>query len=205
MDVLHDRLIWQVLSGGHAFSPLRTDYRKTHASYPLGTASNPLGSAPALLLALIHRSAWNGDSRKFISKILHSTTPIPLQSPSPGTPHSPGPLGFVTAMDRYARLWMLSHVRGLVVCPAPRSSLPCAWPLSAPPLPPRARSLGVGGGRHTPGWLTSGGRLPSGQPAPPPAPRGRGPCPWLRPSGLVAPLLYLPNTLHHQGRRCTPA
>src|SRR5215217_3539248 len=64
MDVLHDRLIWQVLSGGHAFSPLRTDYRKTHASYPLGTASNPLGSAPALLLALIHRSAWNGDSRK---------------------------------------------------------------------------------------------------------------------------------------------
>src|SRR5215212_3522765 len=65
MDVLHDRLIWQVLSGGHAFSPLRTDYRKTHASYPLGTASNPLGSAPALLLVLIHRSAWNGDSRKF--------------------------------------------------------------------------------------------------------------------------------------------
>src|SRR5215213_2434580 len=144
MDVLHDRLIWQVLSGGHAFSPLRTDYRKTHASYPLGTASNPLGSAPALLLALIHRSAWNGDSRKFISKILHSTTPIPLQSPSPGTPHSPGPLGFVTPMDRYARLWMLSHVRGLVVCPAPRSSSPCAWPLSAPPLPPRGRSQAAG-------------------------------------------------------------
>src|SRR5215211_7720749 len=65
MDVLHDRLIWQVLSGGHAFSPLSTDYRKTHASYPLGTASNPLGSAPALPYALIHRSAWNRNSAKF--------------------------------------------------------------------------------------------------------------------------------------------
>src|SRR5215208_3483415 len=78
---------------------------------------------------------------------------------------------------------------------APRSSSPCAWPLLALPLPPRARSLGVGGGRHTPGWLASGGRPPSGRPTPPRAPRGRGPCPWLRPSGLEVPLLYLPNTL----------
>src|SRR5215212_6406288 len=138
-----------------------------------------------LRIFLIHRSAWNRNSRKFISKILHSPTPIPLESPSPGTPHSPGPLGFVTPIDRYARLWMLSHVRGLVVCPAPRSSSPCAWPLSAPPLPPRARSLGVDGGRHTPGWLASGGHPPSGQPTPRPGPRGRGPCPWSRPSGLV--------------------
>jgi hypothetical protein len=33
------------------------------------------------LLALIHRSAWNRNSRKFISRILHSPTPVPLQSP----------------------------------------------------------------------------------------------------------------------------
>src|SRR5215210_4097853 len=49
---------------------------------------------------------------------------------------------------------------------APRSSSPCVWPLSAPPLPPRARSQAVDVGRHTPGWLASGGRLPLGQPAP---------------------------------------
>src|SRR5918994_3646817 len=90
-------------------------------------------------------------------------------------------------MDRYARLWMLSHVRGLVVCHDPRSSLPYAWPLSALPLPPRARSLGVGGGLHTRDLLASDEHLPSGRPAPRPGPRGRGPCPWLRPSGLAAP------------------
>src|SRR5215208_4213176 len=65
MDVLHDRLIWQVLSGGHAFSPLRTDYRKTHASYPLCTASNPLGSAPILLFALMQQSVWTVRSRQY--------------------------------------------------------------------------------------------------------------------------------------------
>ena len=32
--------------------------------------------APALLLTLIHRSAWKGHSRKSISRILHSPTPI---------------------------------------------------------------------------------------------------------------------------------
>ena len=40
----------------------------------------------------IHPSAWNRYSRKFISKILHSPTPIPLESPSPDTPHSPVPV-----------------------------------------------------------------------------------------------------------------
>ena len=45
---------------------------------------------PVLSLALIHRSAWNWNSPKFISKILHSPTPLEL----------------VTPMDRYARSWM---------------------------------------------------------------------------------------------------
>src|SRR5829696_4568482 len=68
MDVLHDRLIWQVLSGGHAFSPLRTDYRKTHASYPLGTASNPLGSAPAFFLPLFTVVRGMGILRSWLRK-----------------------------------------------------------------------------------------------------------------------------------------
>jgi hypothetical protein len=38
------------------------------------------------LLALIHRSAWNRNSRKFISKILHSTGPIGPESPYLPTP-----------------------------------------------------------------------------------------------------------------------
>jgi hypothetical protein len=58
---------------------------------------------------LIHRSAWNRYSRKFISKILHSRAPHTPKSPSPDTPHSPGPLGLVTPVDRYAGLWM--HLR----------------------------------------------------------------------------------------------
>src|SRR5918994_557063 len=54
----------------------------------------------------IHPSAWNSNSRKFISKILHTHTPTPPESPTPGTPHSPGPTELVTPMDRYARSWM---------------------------------------------------------------------------------------------------
>src|SRR5215210_4565245 len=46
MDVLHDRLIGQVLSGGHAFLPQEADYRKTRPSYPLGGASNPPRERP---------------------------------------------------------------------------------------------------------------------------------------------------------------
>jgi hypothetical protein len=37
------------------------------------------------LIASIHWSAWNRYSRKFISKILHSPGPVPLESPSPDT------------------------------------------------------------------------------------------------------------------------
>jgi hypothetical protein len=59
-----------------------------------------------LVLALIHPSAWNMFSRKFISKIVHSPALIPLESPTPGAPHSLAPLELVTLMDRYARLWM---------------------------------------------------------------------------------------------------
>src|SRR5215212_655323 len=48
----------------------------------------------------------NRNSRKFISKIVHSLTPVPLKTPAPGTLHSPGPTPLVTPMDRYARSWM---------------------------------------------------------------------------------------------------
>ena len=61
---------------------------------------------PALLRALIHPSAWNSNSQKFISKIVHSLTPLPLKTPAPGTLHSPAPILPVTSMDRSARSWM---------------------------------------------------------------------------------------------------
>ena len=50
------------------------------------------------------------------------------------------------------------------------------------------------------GEPVAGVGLQSGQP-PPPFPQGRGLDPSLLPLGLVVPLLYLPNTLRHQGRR----
>src|SRR5215213_9658014 len=58
------------------------------------------------ILGFIHRTTWNRCSRKFISKIVHSLTPLPLKTPSPGTLHSPAPITLVTLMDRYARSWM---------------------------------------------------------------------------------------------------
>jgi hypothetical protein len=54
---------------------------------------------------LIHSSAWNKFSRKFVSKILYNPAPIPLESPTPSTLHSPLPVPLVTPMDRYARSW----------------------------------------------------------------------------------------------------
>src|SRR5215212_4909481 len=56
----------------------------------------------AFLLALIHPSAWNWNSRKFGCKILHSPAPIPLQSPLLGSPFGPAPLELVTPVYRYA-------------------------------------------------------------------------------------------------------
>ena len=49
------------------------------------------------------------NSRKFISKILHSPTPIPLDSPIQGAPLGLTPLELVTSMDRYAGLWIFSR------------------------------------------------------------------------------------------------
>ena len=60
-------------------------------------------------MPLIHRSAWNMNSRKFTCRILHNHVPIPLESPSPDTPHSPAPVPLVTSMNRYAGLWLLSR------------------------------------------------------------------------------------------------
>src|SRR5919107_163763 len=42
--------------------------------------------------ALIQPIAWKGNSQKSGCRILHSPAPIPLESPAPGTPYSPGPL-----------------------------------------------------------------------------------------------------------------
>jgi hypothetical protein len=64
------------------------------------------GGVPHSHGELIHRSAWNRYSRKFISKILHSLTPVPLKTAAPGALHSPTPIPLVTPMDRYARSWM---------------------------------------------------------------------------------------------------
>ncbi len=62
--------------------------------------------ALALLVTFIQRSAWNRNSPKFISKILHSLTPVPLKNIRPGTLHSTVPIELVTPMDRYAPSWM---------------------------------------------------------------------------------------------------
>jgi hypothetical protein len=70
-------------------------------------------------LAFIHRSAWNRNSPKFISKILHSLILIPLKTPAPGTLHSPVPIPLVTLMDRYVRSWMSFPQTN--VCPSERT------------------------------------------------------------------------------------
>src|SRR5215216_8135960 len=67
-----------------------------------------------------HPSAWNRNSRKFISKILHSLTLVPRKHPSPGTLHSSGPTPLVTPMDRYARSWMF--FLQTLVCTSQRTS-----------------------------------------------------------------------------------
>src|SRR5215203_7063958 len=61
------------------------------------------GGVPHSHGELIHRSAWNKNSRKFISRMLHMTVPIPLKPPPPGTTHSSDPIPLVTPVDRYAR------------------------------------------------------------------------------------------------------
>jgi hypothetical protein len=40
---------------------------------------------------------------------------MPLESPPPGTPHSPAPAELVTAMDGYAELWMHSNHKQMFV------------------------------------------------------------------------------------------
>jgi hypothetical protein len=64
---------------------------------------------------LIHRSAWNIDSRKLISEILYSPAPIPRNALPTGPPHSPAPIPLVTRMDRYARLRMLPCCKQILV------------------------------------------------------------------------------------------
>jgi hypothetical protein len=71
-----------------------------------GPTRRPLQQLRAQALVPIQPNAWNMNSRKFISKILHSPAPIPLQSPTPSTPLGPVPLELVTPMDRYAR-WLM--------------------------------------------------------------------------------------------------
>src|SRR5829696_3412065 len=73
------------------------------------------GGVPHSHGELIHRSAWNRNSRKFISRILHSPAPIPLESPPPGTPLRLAPAPLATPMDRYARSWMLPYRKQMSV------------------------------------------------------------------------------------------
>src|SRR5215218_8534281 len=56
---------------------------------------------------IIHPSAWNRNSRKYICKILHNHTPDTPEITPPDIPQSPTPLELVTPMDRYAQWWML--------------------------------------------------------------------------------------------------
>jgi hypothetical protein len=52
----------------------------------VGTREGRGVAASALLLALIHPSAWNWNSRKSISRKLHSPTPNTLESPAATPP-----------------------------------------------------------------------------------------------------------------------
>src|SRR5215211_1268935 len=85
--------------------------------------ANGLHPEDECVWCIIHPSAWNRNSRKLISEILHSHIPIPLESPIPGSPHSPVPVALVTRMDRYAGLWMLSYYKLMSAlngeCPMP--------------------------------------------------------------------------------------
>jgi hypothetical protein len=72
---------------------------------------------PALFLTLIHRSAWNKNSRKFIYEILHNHIPLPHEITPPDIPHSPTPLELVTPMDRYAQWWMPSYWKLMFALP----------------------------------------------------------------------------------------
>ena len=62
-------------------------------------------AASALLFASIQRSAWNRNSPKFITNILHSSAPIRTEPLLQIPPHNPTPVPLVTPMDRYARTW----------------------------------------------------------------------------------------------------
>src|SRR5215218_7422791 len=61
--------------GGRTISQRRNTEAEDSGTKGWGVA------APALPYALIHPSAWNRNSRKFISKILYIPAPIPLKSP----------------------------------------------------------------------------------------------------------------------------
>src|SRR5215217_7324731 len=101
-------LLLHLLEVGHPLRVhLRSSFRSNEVLY-LPTAMVPSSEAQHIRRSLIHRSAWNKNSRKFVSKILHNATPIPLESPAPDTLHSPGQVPLATPMDRYARLWMHS-------------------------------------------------------------------------------------------------
>src|SRR5215208_2041611 len=89
-----------------------------HPSYGSVPSMMPPDEVRRVARRLIHRSAWNRNSRKFISKILHSLTPVALKTPAPGTLHSPIPVPLVTPMDRYAGLWMRQRrkLKFVVLC-----------------------------------------------------------------------------------------
>jgi hypothetical protein len=60
---------------------------------------------------------------------------------SPGAPHCPAPLGPVTPMDRYARLWMLSDWKQMFVdlCTHPQLCCACGLRRLGRGYPPKIR------------------------------------------------------------------
>src|SRR5215208_3617845 len=84
--------------------PIWTERPSVVSAHPI-EPSAPQSSIPPRKHArpTIHPSSWNRNSRKFISTILHSLTPIPMETPAPGALHSPDTIPLVTSMDRYAR------------------------------------------------------------------------------------------------------
>ena len=88
----------------------------------LSRAGSGVALAPSF--SLIHRSAWNTNSRKFISKILHSLTPIPLKSPLQAPRTAPSRCPLVTLMDEDAASWMMVRLVGCRTSTSPWSGSP---------------------------------------------------------------------------------
>src|SRR3712207_3350489 len=95
MDVLHDRLIWQVRGRGHKLFSLKGGLQQDASLLPARHRFEPPRERPGPSSHPIHRSTWKRfsqkfgvtafsevelplyrNSRKFTSRILHSSGPV---------------------------------------------------------------------------------------------------------------------------------